>query len=96
VKVGIEVRMNASAKILIGLGATLLAAMLLYGPLGFGHYCVVATTVVAGDLTSASTPLQDTGMFASFPNAFTPSLVAFLAGLLIAMVAWGGRQPRQD
>ena len=35
-------------------------------------------------------------MFASFLTSFIPSLFAFLAGLLIAWLAWGWRPVRKD
>ena len=44
--------MTASSKILIGLGVTLVAALMLYGPMGFGRHCVIGKTVVARDMAS--------------------------------------------
>ena len=46
--------MTASSKIFIGLGVTLAAAMMLYGPMGFGRTCVIGKTAVAKDMASVA------------------------------------------
>jgi hypothetical protein len=44
--------MTASSKIFIGLGVTLAAALMLYGPMGFGRSCVIGKTPVAKDMAA--------------------------------------------
>lgn len=48
--------MKASYKILIGLGVTLAASLVMYGPMGFGRACVIGKTAVATDMSAFTTP----------------------------------------